>query len=77
MVEMWSPDIFIYYVPLPDGINEAVLECSTGFTIYIDPRQSDAGILRSYKHAMKHIHKDDFSKDNVQDIESQAHRKEE
>ena len=64
----------IYYVELPDGFNEDVLPCDDGFTIYLDPRQSRDGILRSYEHAMKHIKRDDFNKSDVQSIESQAHR---
>ena len=73
MVEMWSPDVFIYYTELPNGVNEAVMECATGYTIYIDPRQSEAGMLRSFQHAMNHINKNDFGKSNIQEIENNAH----
>lgn len=66
-------DIYVYYVDLPDGVNEAVLECASGYTIYIDPRQSKAGIIRSYQHACNHIREMDFSKSNVQAIEGKAH----
>ena len=73
MAEIWSPDVFIYYTELPDGVNETVLECNAGYTVYIDPRQSDAGMLRSYQHAMTHIREKDFNKANVQEIEDKAH----
>jgi len=66
-------DIFTYLVELPDGINEAVLSCVGGYTVYIDPRQSNDGMKRSYEHALHHIQNADFEKSNVQQIESQAH----
>ena len=66
-------DIFVYFVNLPDGVNEAVLECATGYTIYIDPRQSKAGIARSYQHAFNHIRRNDFNNVDVQKIEGEAH----
>lgn len=68
-----SDEIYVYYQPLPNGVNEAVLSCPGGYTIYIDPRQSRAGIERSLKHALRHIQDDDFSKMDVQRIERQAH----
>jgi hypothetical protein len=70
-----TDNIYIYYHPLPDNINEAVLTCFGGYTVYIDPRQSKDGIQRSYEHAMQHIKNGDFFRSNVQDIENQAHKK--
>lgn len=66
-------DVYVYYIKLPDGINEAVLSGTNGFTIYIDPRQSEAGIRRSYDHAMEHIRNADFTKSDVQIIEKRTH----
>lgn len=70
-----TDDIYVYYVPLPEGVNEAVLSCLGGFTIYLDPRQSEDGLKRSYEHALKHIQDGDFFKTDVQSIESDAHKK--
>ena len=70
-----TDDIYVYYIQLPDHINEAVLSCSDGYTIYIDPRQSEDGLKRSYEHALTHIQNGDFFKMDVQNIENQAHRK--
>lgn len=70
-----TDDIYVYYVPLPEGVNEAVLSCLGGFTIYLDPRQSEDGLKRSYEHALKHIQDGDFFKTDVQSIESQTHKK--
>lgn len=69
-------DIYIYYHPLPGTINEAVSICDGGYNVTIDPRQSQAGILRSYRHAMRHIKKMDFDKCDVQRIEDEAHGRE-
>ena len=71
-----TDEIYVYYVPLPDGIKEAVLTCQCGYTIYIDPRQSKDGIQRSYNHALRHIQNHDFEKTDVQEIETEAHYKE-
>ena len=65
-------DIFVYYHEFPDGINEAVMTCSGGYTVYIDPRQSNEGIINSYKHALKHIYGVGFEHMDVQEIESKA-----
>ena len=65
----------MYYEPLPDGVNEAVLTCLGGYTIYIDPRQSKDGIERSFQHALRHIRNGDLYRTDVQEIECQAHKK--
>ena len=70
-----TDDIYVYYEELPEGINEAVLSCLGGFTVYIDPRQSNDGLKRSYEHALTHIQNGDFFKTDVQSIENQAHKK--
>ncbi len=68
-------DTFIYVVNLPNGINEAVTPCIDGYTIYINANLSLEEQYKAYHHAMWHIQNDDFSKDNVQEIETDAHRK--
>lgn len=66
-------DVFVYYVQLPGKINETVTTCYGGYTVLIDPRQSTDGIRRSYLHALQHINNHDFERENVQDIETNAH----
>lgn len=66
-------DVFVYYKELPDGINEAIMSCNGGYTVYIDPRQSQDGIISSYMHALKHIYGVDFNLMDVQEIEGKAH----
>lgn len=68
-------DVWVYFVQIPGNVNEMVCPCDGGYNIAIDPRQSDAGIKRSYRHALKHIHRRDWEKDDVQQIEHDAHER--
>ena len=70
-------DKFVYLIPLPPGINEMVTPCPEGHTIYIDSSLDDAHQLRAYQHALNHIEHNDFAKENVQEIESDAHERSE
>ena len=72
MVKPMTDSVFVYLHPLPDGIDEAVMTCFEGYTVYIDPNQSKEGILRSYRHAMEHIENRDFEKPDVQLIETEV-----
>lgn len=72
-----TDDIYTYFVRLPEGIDELVLPCFGGYTIYIGTHLSDQGRIRAYNHAMHHINNLDFEKADVQEIEYEAHRKEE
>ena len=67
-------DVFVHFAEIPGTVNEAVCPCTGGYNVTIDPRQSDAGIRRSYNHAIKHIKELDFERDDVQQIEANAHR---
>lgn len=66
-------DIYTYLIPLPPGINEIVLPCFEGYTIYIDSRLTREKQVRSYYHALGHIVNNDFEKADVQEIETNAH----
>lgn len=69
------PDTFVYIIDLPTGINEVVLPCEDGFTIYLSASLSPMGRERAYRHALGHIEKNDFEGGNVQGIEALAHRR--
>lgn len=69
-------DIYTYLIPLPPGINEIVMPCFGGYTIYIDSRLTREKQVRSYYHALNHIINNDFEKADVQEIETNAHRRE-
>lgn len=66
-------DIYTYLVKLPDGINEVVMPCFGGYTVYIDSRLTREKQIRSYQHALGHIINHDFEKSDVQEIETEAH----
>ena len=43
------------------------------YTIFLNARLSKESQLKYYYHALKHIIENDFSKDDVQKIEAEAH----
>ena len=66
--------IYHYVVNLPPRINEAVMACADGYTIYTSDRLDEAGSLKAYNHALKHIANDDFHSDMTADqIEYYGH----
>lgn len=67
-------DIYVYIVDLPPKVHEIVLPCFTGYTIYLDEKDSYEERLNAYHHALSHIRNHDFEKSDVQEIESEAHR---
>lgn len=68
-----ADQIYIYIVHLPYGIKEAVSPCFDGYTVYISENLSTQGRYRAYRHALEHIRNGDFAKQNVQQIEEEAH----
>ena len=69
-------NIFVYFVILPDGIDEAVVSGVDSFTIYIDRRLSDKKKKEAYEHAMKHIKSGHLDYDcplSVQEMEYATH----
>ena len=69
----YHPDVFVYKIPLPKGVNEVVLPCEGGYTVYISSRLSPEKSQEAYEHAVGHIENDDFDKICVQEIEEEAH----
>ena len=43
------------------------------YTIFLNARLSRDSQLKYYYHALQHINKDDFSKEDVQNIEYEGH----
>ena len=62
-------DIYTYIVSLPVGVNEVVMPCADGYTVYISDRLDTDSRIRVYRHAVAHIENGDFAKSNVQEIE--------
>ena len=67
-------DIYVYFVELPPKINEIVMPCCGGYTIYIDSRLTWEKKKEMYDHALSHIKNMDFEKVDVQAIEHDAHK---
>ena len=68
-----ADDIYVYLRPLPEGINELVMPCADGYTVYIADRLDQVHQLKAYDHALRHIANNDFDKTDVQEIEAVAH----
>lgn len=70
-----TDNIYHYSVRLPEGIDEMVVPCYDGFTIYTDERLTAIGREKAYRHAMGHIKRNDWEcTKNIQAIESDAHK---
>ena len=70
-----SEDVYVYCINLPEGINEMIAPCDGGYTLYIDKRLSEDGLLRAYHHAVLHVSNNDWDKPDVQTIERTAHER--
>lgn len=69
-------DYYVYVVPFPDGIREAVTPgFENDYTIYLNEKLSDEEKLKAYRHALNHCINNDFEREDVQEIEEQAHRR--
>lgn len=71
---MDDDNIFVYTVKLPPSINEMVCPCADGYTVYISEDLSLDEQRAAYMHALGHIEDDDWNKDDVDEIESEAHK---
>ena len=68
-------DYQVRLIKFPSGkVKESVVENEDGsYTIFIDENLSLIERQNVFLHAMKHIEKNDFSLENVQKIEYEAH----
>ena len=69
-------DVYVYLTRLPDGISEMVSPCADGYTVWLSDRLGSVEQHDAFRHALSHIENRDFERTDVQEIESQAHRKE-
>lgn len=68
-------DVFCYLTDIPGKSKEIVTPCLDGYTVYIDAKLTYEGRIDAYNHAIWHIVNEDFEKDNVQEIETNAHKR--
>lgn len=69
------PDIWVYLIPLPAGVDEVVLPCLGGYTIYLSDQLGAAGRSRAYRHALAHIRRGDCENEMLaaDQIEMEVH----
>lgn len=69
-----TQDVNVFLYNFPNNGREMVVENEDGsYTILINSKLSDVGREEALKHAIKHIENHDFEKNNVQEIEFDAH----
>lgn len=70
-------NIYVYQLDLPPTVREMVTPgADDDFTVYINSRLSDSAKAHALAHAVNHCKNEDFNKENVQEIELEAHRRE-
>ena len=62
-------DVFTYLVELPDQIEEMVVPCLDGYTVYIDQNLTAERRVSAFRHALRHILRGDHEKADVGQIE--------
>ena len=67
-------DLTIYRVPMTVGEGVSPNAEDAGYTAYVNEDAEDYQAIYEALHAIKHTKDQDFQKDNVQQIESDAHR---
>ena len=71
---MTEPAVNVFLVDFPNSGREMIIPNEDdSYTILINAKLSYESQLKAYEHAMQHILNDDFSKNNVQEIEAVAH----
>lgn len=70
-------EIFVYQLDLPASVREMVTPgVDDDYTVYINSRLSESAKVHALAHAVDHCRNNDFSKESVQEIELEAHRRE-
>lgn len=67
-------DVFVYYVPFPDGVHSVCTPCVDGYNIYINDKLSSMEAQAAYIHELIHIDHGHFERDiDVDEIERETH----
>ncbi len=71
---MTLKDITVQLLNMDTMIPEHVVKNDDdSYTIFLNARLSRESQIKSYHHALQHIDENDFYKEDVQDIEQNAH----
>lgn len=66
-------DVYAYTVDLPDTVNEVVVPCVDGYTVYIDQDLPPKRRISALAHAVQHILRKDFERADAGQIEDECH----
>ena len=68
-------DVAVQLISFPSGkVHEAVTENEDGtFTVFLDKNMTQEYQQKRFLHAIRHLNGKDFEKENVQEIEAEAH----
>ena len=68
-------DVAVRLISFPSGkVHEAVTENEDGtFTVFLDKNMTQEYQQKRFLHAIRHLNGKDFEKENVQEIEAEAH----
>lgn len=69
-------DIYVYVVDMPTTAAEMVMPCTGGYTIYLNAKLTQEERVKAYRHALRHVERNDWDKTDVQEIEYEAHKEE-
>lgn len=73
---MTDVDYNVQLISFPTSkVHEAVTPNEDGsITIFLDKNMTFEAQKERFLHAMKHLRRNDFDRENVQDIETEAHK---
>ena len=66
-------DVFVYGIDIPGKVNETVVPCIDGYTVYIDRNLPRNRRISALAHAVWHILRGDFEKPDAGEIEEECH----
>lgn len=67
-------DIYVYVVDMPTTAAEMVMPCTGGYTIYLNAKLTQEERVKAYRHALRHVERNDWEREDVQQIESETHK---
>lgn len=66
--------IMVVTMPMPEGVDEAVTpNDDETHTVFLNENRPESARIRAYHHALGHILRGDFGREDVQAIEALAH----
>ena len=75
-LEDYAEDVFVELIDFKDNPAEEVVtkNADGSYTIFINARAAHDRQVEALEHARRHIAKDDFTREDIQQIEAEAHQ---